>query len=85
MNLEATMESPTQVATEKKPKVNHFLALRKEVDQYFKLNNISDKGEKKFIWIALFIVVVYLLCYILIYSYFFTYLLVDEFCSYSRT
>ena len=66
MNLEATMESPTQVATEKKPKVNHFLALRKEVDQYFKLNNISDKGEKKFLWTALFIVAVYLASYLTI-------------------
>ncbi len=51
----------------KKVKVNHFLALRKEVDKYFKENKISENGNAKFLASAIVIVVGYLTCYLTIY------------------
>ena len=50
----------------KKVKVNHFLALRKEVDKYFKENKISENGNAKFLASAIVIVVGYLTCYLTI-------------------
>lgn len=47
----------------KKTKVNHFLGLRKEIDKYFKENNISEKGGTKFFWSSVFIFSVYVAAY----------------------